>query len=204
MTCPRVDGAGEQREGRSSRSPRTFGVDWPHLTAQTISFGIVCALLYWLAYKPVLRMLDERRQQIAQGLANTEKINAALAGIEAQRQGVLAEAQAQSTPADRRGARRRRSACGSRRAQRARLPPPSRSCRRRSEAAAQEHARMLAELRQRSRPAGRADHGRRHRKGADGRRSAAPGRGNGAAADGLDASRDATMGQMKTAETGAA
>src|SRR5262245_65848951 len=76
---------------------RTFGVDWPHLTAQIISFAIVCALLYWFAYKPVLQMLDTRRQQIAQGLANTEKINAALANIEAQRQGIMAEAQAQST-----------------------------------------------------------------------------------------------------------
>ena len=62
----------------------TFGVDWPHLTAQLISFAIVCAALYWFAYRPVLRMLESRRQQIAQGLANTEKINAVLAYIEAQ------------------------------------------------------------------------------------------------------------------------
>ena len=58
---------------------KTFGVSWSHLTAQMISFGIVCAILYWLAYKPVLRMLDERRKQITQGLENTAKINAALA-----------------------------------------------------------------------------------------------------------------------------
>src|SRR5262245_37660782 len=76
---------------------RTFGVDWPHLTAQIVSFVIVCAALYWLAYRPVLRMLESRRQQIAQGLANTEKINAALAGIESQRQSVMTEAQAQAT-----------------------------------------------------------------------------------------------------------
>ena len=101
-----LDGAG-RAAGRSQEIARTFGVDWPHLTAQIISFGIVCALLYWLAYQPVLRMLDERRQQIAQGLANTEKINAALAGIEAQRQGVLADAQAQATQADRRSPRHR-------------------------------------------------------------------------------------------------
>src|SRR5258706_11979232 len=82
--------------GQVETIARTFGVDWPHLTAQTLSFGIVCALLYWLAYQPVLRMLDERRRQIAQGLENTEKINAALAGIEAQRQGVLREAQEKS------------------------------------------------------------------------------------------------------------
>ena len=70
---------------RSSRSPRTFGVDWPHLRAQIISFGIVCALLYWLAYKPILQMLEARRQQIAAGLANAEKIKAELAAIEAER-----------------------------------------------------------------------------------------------------------------------
>ena len=87
----------QESGGQIQQIARTFGVDWPHLTAQIISFGIVCALLYWLAYQPVLHMLDERRQQIAQGLENTNKINAALAGIEAQRQGVLAEAQAQST-----------------------------------------------------------------------------------------------------------
>src|SRR5689334_13164974 len=75
---------------------RTFGVDWPHLVAQVISFSIVCALLYWLAYKPVLRMLEERRKQIAQGLANTEKINATLAGIETQRQEVMTAARAEA------------------------------------------------------------------------------------------------------------
>ena len=65
--------------GPVEKIARTFGVDWPHLTAQLVSFAIVCAALYWLAYKPVLRMLEARRQQIALGLANAEKINAALA-----------------------------------------------------------------------------------------------------------------------------
>src|SRR3989442_15183631 len=39
-------------------------------------------------------MLEERRKQIAQGLANTEKINATLAAIETQRQEVMAAAHA--------------------------------------------------------------------------------------------------------------
>jgi F-type H+-transporting ATPase subunit b len=80
-------------EGAHSETlAQTFGVDWAHLGAQVISFSIVCALLYWFAYKPVLEMLAARRTQIAQGLANTEKINAQLAAIEAQRQEVLAGA----------------------------------------------------------------------------------------------------------------
>ena len=78
------------------RIATTFGVDWPHLTAQFISFAIVCAALYWLAYQPVLRMLEARRQQIALGQANAEKINAALANIESQRKSVMADAQAHS------------------------------------------------------------------------------------------------------------
>jgi F-type H+-transporting ATPase subunit b len=74
----------------------TFGVDWPHLSAQLISFSIVCALLYRLAYQPVLRMLATRREQIAQGLANTEEIKARLAAIDGQRHEILAAATAQA------------------------------------------------------------------------------------------------------------
>ena len=58
---------------------RTFGVDWPHLIAQIISFSIVCALLYKFAYRRVLAMLEERRQEIAEGLANSALIFSALA-----------------------------------------------------------------------------------------------------------------------------
>src|SRR3954469_5489337 len=82
--------------GQVEELARTFGVDWPHLTAQIVSFGIVCAVLYWFAYQPILRMLDERRKQIAQGLENTEKINAKLASIESERQGILAGARVQA------------------------------------------------------------------------------------------------------------
>ena len=125
---------------------RTFGVDWPHLTAQIISFGIVCALLYWFAYQPVLRMLDTRRQQIAQGQANTEKINAALAGIEAQRQSIMAEAQTQSTRliAEARDVAKRLREQETQRA----VASAEHILQKAQEAATQEHARMLAELKQ--------------------------------------------------------
>jgi F-type H+-transporting ATPase subunit b len=70
----------------------TFGIDWPHLSAQIISFSIVCALLYALAYRPILQILEARRRQIAQGLANAEKIEAELAQTRAERQNVLRRA----------------------------------------------------------------------------------------------------------------
>ena len=82
-------------DGQIQQIARTFGVDWPHLVAQIVSFSIVCIVLYRYAYRPVLRVLEERRQQIAQGLANTEKIKAELARTEAQRQEVMAQANAQ-------------------------------------------------------------------------------------------------------------
>ena len=85
-----------QAIGQVETIARTFGVDWPHLLAQTISFSIVCALLYWLAYRPVLSMLAARREQIASGLANAEKIKAELAKTESQRQVVLAEARVEA------------------------------------------------------------------------------------------------------------
>jgi F-type H+-transporting ATPase subunit b len=82
----------EEGGGKLEEIARTFGVNWPHLVAQTISFGVVCAVLYALAYKPILRMLEARRQQIANGLANAEKIKAALARIEIERRDVMTKA----------------------------------------------------------------------------------------------------------------
>jgi len=78
--------------GQIEKVARTFGVNWPHLVAQIVSFGIVCAVLYTLAYKPILRILEARRQQIAAGLANAAKIKAELARIDAERLDVLSKA----------------------------------------------------------------------------------------------------------------
>jgi len=81
--------------GQIESIARTFGVDWPHLIAQATSFAIVCVVLYVFAYKPILRMLQARREQIAGGLANAEKIKAELARIDAERIAVLARADAE-------------------------------------------------------------------------------------------------------------
>ena len=81
--------------GQAGSIAATFGVNWPHLIAQIVSFGIVCVVLYMLAYKPILQMLEARRQQIAAGLANAEKVKQELARIEAERQNVLRKADAE-------------------------------------------------------------------------------------------------------------
>ena len=83
--------------GQIGEIARTFGVDWSHLVAQIISFCIVCILLWRFAYKPVLKMLEERRQQIAKGLANAEQTKNELARTEAQRREVLDQANSQAS-----------------------------------------------------------------------------------------------------------
>jgi F-type H+-transporting ATPase subunit b len=111
-----------------------------------ISFSIVCALLYWFAYTPVLKMLAERRQLIAQGLANSEKIKAELAKTEAQRQEVLAQANVQANQfieeARVAAARLREQETQKASATAEQIIAKAR------EAAAQDHAHMLAELKQ--------------------------------------------------------
>ena len=83
--------------GKVEEIARTFGVDWSHLVAQMITFAIVCGLLHRFAYKPVLKMLEERRRQIAQGQLNTEKITAELARTEAKHREMLIQANIQAT-----------------------------------------------------------------------------------------------------------
>ena len=123
---------------------RTFGVDWPHLIAQVISFGIVCVLLYKFAYRRVLAMLEERRQKIAEGLANAEKIKAELARTEVKHQEVLAQANAQITKMfeEARAAAARVQSEETKKAVTAAEQIVSKA----HEAAAADYARMLAEL----------------------------------------------------------
>ena len=78
--------------GQLEQIVTTFGIDWTHLLAQIISFSIVCLVLYRFAYGPILKMLEVRRQQISQGLANAEQIKVELARTETQRQEVMAKA----------------------------------------------------------------------------------------------------------------
>lgn len=85
-----------ENEGQIQQIARTFGVDWPHLLAQVISFSIVCVVLHRFAYKPVLKMLETRRQQIAEALAGSEKIKAELAKTQTQRHEVMLKANAEA------------------------------------------------------------------------------------------------------------
>ncbi|HUL79282.1 MAG TPA: ATP synthase F0 subunit B [Vicinamibacteria bacterium] len=130
--------------GQVDEIARTFGVDWPHFLAQVVSFAIVCGVLYRFAYKPVLAMLEERRQQIEMGLANAAQIKAELARTEAQRQEVIGQANAQATKLIEE-ARAAAARVQQEETQKA-VAAAEQIVARAREAAAQDHVRMLAEL----------------------------------------------------------
>jgi len=131
-------------EGPVQEIARTFGVDWAHLLSQIISFAIICVCLYFLAYKRVLAMLEQRRQRIAEGLANAEKIKAELARTEAQRLAALSEANARASRLLEE-ARAAAARLHERETQRA-LAAAEQILAKAREAAERDHARMLAEL----------------------------------------------------------
>jgi len=64
--------------------------------AQVISFLLVALLLRAFAYKPILKMLEQRRQLIAQGLENADRIKAELTKTESARQEILSQANTQA------------------------------------------------------------------------------------------------------------
>ncbi len=136
--------AAEVGSVQPERIVTTFGVDWPHFLAQVVSFGIVCFVLYRFAYRPILKMLEARREQIAQGLANAEQIKAELAKTEAQRQEVMAQANGQANKLIEE-ARVAASRLREQETQKA-ITAAEQIVAKAREAAAQDHARMLAEL----------------------------------------------------------
>lgn len=72
-----------------------FGFNTSLFISQVISFCIVAFLLHRFAYKPILKVLEERRHKIAEGLANAEKIKQELANAQAKAQEILNQAGAQ-------------------------------------------------------------------------------------------------------------
>jgi F-type H+-transporting ATPase subunit b len=74
----------------------TFGFDTKIFLSQVFSFIIVALVLRRFAYKPILAILEERRQRIAEGLLNAEKIKQQLAEAEQRHAEILAKANAQA------------------------------------------------------------------------------------------------------------
>ena len=70
----------------------TFGFTWAKFISQVIIVLIVYVILSKYAFGPVMAMLEARRQRIAEGEDNLEKIKAELAKAEEKVQGMLDDA----------------------------------------------------------------------------------------------------------------
>ena len=69
-----------------------FHLDVKLLIAQMVNFAIVLAVLYWLAFKPLIKVMSERSAKIEHGLKEAEEITARLEGAKAEQAQILAEA----------------------------------------------------------------------------------------------------------------
>ena len=57
----------------------SLGIDWRLFLAQLVNFTILLAILYRFLYKPILKLLRERTEQIDQGLKNAAEAEKKLA-----------------------------------------------------------------------------------------------------------------------------
>lgn len=123
-----------------------FGVTWGLFFSQLIAFVVVALLLKKYAYQPILTLLEDRRRRIAEGMANADKIKQELAGAQASRKQVLESANAQANKmieeARTAAAQVQERECQKAAAQAEQILSQAR------EAAAADHARMLADLKQ--------------------------------------------------------
>ncbi len=74
----------------------TFGIDWHLLLINAVNFGLLLAGLTFFLYKPLTKMLAERRERVAQGVADAEAAGMRLKEIEESRSQRLAEAGAEA------------------------------------------------------------------------------------------------------------
>jgi F-type H+-transporting ATPase subunit b len=52
----------------------TLGIDWQLLLVQLLNFGILIVVLSVLLYRPVIRMIDDRRERIRKSMEDTKVI----------------------------------------------------------------------------------------------------------------------------------
>jgi len=71
-----------------------LGINLGFLLFQIFNFSVLAILLYAFAYGPIVRMLENRRQKIAQGLEDARIATEARANAEKEASKIVAEAQA--------------------------------------------------------------------------------------------------------------
>ncbi len=69
-----------------------LGINLGYIVSQIVNFTILAVLLYFVAYKPILRLLDERSARIKQGLKDAETASRQAAEMEQAFEAKMAEA----------------------------------------------------------------------------------------------------------------
>jgi len=70
----------------------TFHIDWKLMIAQIVNFGLVFAALYFIAAKPLSKLVKDRTKEITDGLENAEKAKGELANASQKREEIVREA----------------------------------------------------------------------------------------------------------------
>ena len=74
----------------------TFGVNWKLLLAQAVNFGLLLTVLTYFLYKPVLKIIDERREKVAEGVRKAEAATRRLQEAKTEGEGMVGEAARQA------------------------------------------------------------------------------------------------------------
>jgi F-type H+-transporting ATPase subunit b len=72
-----------------------LGINLGYLVSQIFNFTILVVLLYFVAYKPILRMIDERSARMKQGLEDAEAASKRAAEMEQEFERRMGEARKQ-------------------------------------------------------------------------------------------------------------
>jgi F-type H+-transporting ATPase subunit b len=73
-----------------------FGIDWRLLLIDSINFGILLLALWYFLYTPITKMLEARRQKVAQGVSDAEAAAVKLADIQHEQSALLSKAGAEA------------------------------------------------------------------------------------------------------------
>lgn len=74
----------------------TFHIDWKIIVAQVINFAVVFLVLYYFAFKPLRKMMDERNSEITKGLSDAKMNAEMLVSTQTDYEAKLAEARKQA------------------------------------------------------------------------------------------------------------
>lgn len=64
----------------------SLGIEWQQLLAQAVNFGVIASLLTFFLYRPVLRLLDERRDRVRTAMEQADRMSVQAKEFEVVRQ----------------------------------------------------------------------------------------------------------------------